>query len=537
MKKLILVLMLNSLVSFSQTREELELCFVMQTSGFMSNSEAENALQKILDVIGAKKNFVLSSCSDIQNAVATSYKGVRYILYDKKFIQNLNLYSNDWTGMTVLAHEVGHHINGHAVDIGLYLSKQVEPKTLAKKRQQELEADEFAGFVMARLGASLTEIQNGIAIVSSEGDDTYSTHPSKSKRLRAIEIGYNRAKQNSTSARNVYTEKTKNYNTDVYDVKIQLLEKDAQKTYDLQVAANDAYNREEYKKASSLYSRAYAYGHNLDVLYYSAVSSINGGDYPTALKSYLFLFQKGYTGITEKYFVTYKKNGETVQVSESEYQSLRNSKKIIDSKVSLSESVRPNIIKSIGLLYDNLGYQESALQFVTQALQSSPNDIDLILTVANISFRQGNMDKYKGLVKKALALEPNNATLYYNLGVVSSELGEKKDAENYYNKAIRIDPSMQNAYLNLVSLILEQEKTIVEEMNSLGYSEKDEKRYDELYEIRKNIYMRCVPILKKLINIDARNNLEAIETLKNIYVTIGNNRGAGEMVKLLNRYR
>ena len=96
---------------------------------------------------------------------------------------------------------------------------------------------------------------------------------------------------------------------------------------------------------------------------------------------------------------------------------------------------------------------------------------------------------------------------------------------------------MQNAYLNLVSLILEQEGTIVEEMKSLGYSEKEEKRYNELFEIRKNIYMRCVPILKKLINIDARNNLEAIQTLKNIYVTIGNNRGAGEMDKLLNRYR
>jgi len=68
------------MVSFGQTKEELQLCLAMQLSNFMTDSEIENALDKILNTIGASKNFVLTPCSEINNAAATSYKGIRYIL-------------------------------------------------------------------------------------------------------------------------------------------------------------------------------------------------------------------------------------------------------------------------------------------------------------------------------------------------------------------------------------------------------------------------------------------------------------------------
>ena len=55
----------------------------------------------------------------------------------------------------------------------------------------ELEADEFAGFVLAKLGATLTQATEAIALMASDEDDTYSSHPSKSKRITAIRKGYN----------------------------------------------------------------------------------------------------------------------------------------------------------------------------------------------------------------------------------------------------------------------------------------------------------------------------------------------------------
>ena len=85
-------------------------------------------------------------------------------------------------------------------------------------------------------------------------------------------------------------------------------------------------------------------------------------------------------------------------------------------------------IKSIALLYDNLGMQDKAIQAVEEARSENPTDVDLILTEANINFRLGNNQRYSELVSEALKQDPSNATLYYNLGVVSSELGERKDA-------------------------------------------------------------------------------------------------------------
>ena len=305
-------------------------------------------------------------------------------------------------------------------------------------------------------------------------------------------------------------------------------------SYEIQTYANEVYNSGNYKEAAFNYNLAFKIEPDkTDLLYYAAVSSINGNDYNTALSFYEKLKEMKYTGIITKYYATPLETGIEKEISEVEYSLFQKSKDYENVREEDTKSVYPNIIKSIALLYDNLGMQDKAIQAVEEARSENPSDVDLILTEANINFRLGNNQKYSELVSEALKQDPNNATLYYNLGVVSSELGEKKDAENYYNKAIEIDPKMQNAYLNLVSLILEQESEIVEQMNSLGTSRAENKKYDELKLKRESIYMECVPILKKLIEIDSKGNLEAIETLKNIYATVGDNEGFSKMKSLL----
>ena len=196
MKKLILLLLFIPFVSFGQDygndSDALKLCTAIQTNSFISDSKADNALDRILSVIGASKRFVLQPCGNINNAVATSYKGIRYILYDRDFMDSLDSGDN-WSNLFILAHEVGHHINGHSLDILLYAAEAVEPETLANQRKQELEADEFAGFILGKLGATLKQTSSGVNLISAEKDDTYDTHPSKSKRLASIELGFNKA--------------------------------------------------------------------------------------------------------------------------------------------------------------------------------------------------------------------------------------------------------------------------------------------------------------------------------------------------------
>ncbi len=104
LKNLLLFLFVIPLQLVGQTKDELDLCMAIQANSFTSNTEAENALDRILDVIGASKNFVLTPCNKISNAVATAYKGTRYILYDRDFMNLISKNTNDWSNLFIFAH-------------------------------------------------------------------------------------------------------------------------------------------------------------------------------------------------------------------------------------------------------------------------------------------------------------------------------------------------------------------------------------------------------------------------------------------------
>ena len=125
-------------------------------------------------------------------------------------------------------------------------------------------------------------------------------------------------------------------------------------------------------------------------------------------------------------------------------------------------------------------------------------------------------------MEKAIELDPDNGILYYNLGVIYAEQGELALAKEKYSQAIKLIPDYVDAYLNLVSVILEDEVSIVDEMNSLGTSKKDNLRYDELKVKREDLYRECVPLLEELLNVSP-TNIDALNTLKNIYGVLGNN--------------
>ena len=217
--------------------------------------------------------------------------------------------------------------------------------------------------------------------------------------------------------------------------------------------------------------------------------------------------------------------------SKSEYDLYKKTKQYTDFREELTESRYPEIIKNIALIYAQLGDNENAMKAVKEARETDPKDLNLILTEANLYIQLKENDRFEALMNEAIEQDPNNATLYFNLGVISAQRGDKEKASGYYRKAIDIDPSFESGYLNLVTLILEGENTIVEEMNNLGTSRADNARYDELKLKREGLYKECVPILEKLIEVS--KNKEAIKTLMNIYGTLGNNEGFMKMKKLV----
>jgi tetratricopeptide (TPR) repeat protein len=83
-------------------------------------------------------------------------------------------------------------------------------------------------------------------------------------------------------------------------------------------------------------------------------------------------------------------------------------------------------------------------------------------------------------IKKAKEALANNKVLYFNLGVTSANAHKLEEAEKQYKKAIEIDPNYFDALLNLSELKLRNDVPLVDAMNKLGTSEKDNKRYEIL---------------------------------------------------------
>ena len=272
---------------------------------------------------------------------------------------------------------------------------------------------------------------------------------------------------------------------------------------------------------------------NIDYLYFAAGSAVNGKDYDLSLEYYVKLKNMGYTGIVDEYFVTNNETGVEEKVSQTEYDLLKSSKDYSNPRIGQTESRFPEIVKNIALIYVQQGKNDLAEAAIKEAREIQPDDVSLLLNEADLYIRISNnsdndedrllyRNKFKTLMEKAIELDPDNGILYYNLGVIYAEQGELALAKEKYSQAIKLVPDYVDAYLNLVSVILEDEVSIVEEMNSLGTSKKDNLRYDELKVKREDLYRECVPLLEELLNVSP-TNIDALNTLKNIYGVLGNN--------------
>jgi hypothetical protein len=200
MKKLLLLFaaLLSIGVASAQTNRQHNHTFIcsyygepINTSvmGFASCADAKNVIENIIDVIGLQPKFEIRS-ANIPNAAAVVQSGQRYILYNPNFIAAIDKAAGTkWASIGILAHEIGHHLNGHTITGG------------GSRPGIELEADEFSGFVLRKMGASLSDAQLAMKLVADQRAS--STHLGKNDRLVSIANGWSKADAQLTGR--VYT--------------------------------------------------------------------------------------------------------------------------------------------------------------------------------------------------------------------------------------------------------------------------------------------------------------------------------------------
>lgn len=280
-----------------------------------------------------------------------------------------------------------------------------------------------------------------------------------------------------------------------------------------------SYQDQNYSAAKSELAQVYAMSPR-DTVYleYAANAAYLDRDFETALVDFTALKDLGYTGITTEYSAVNKESGERENMGTKNNMDLMvKSGTYIDPKEETSENKQPTIIKNIAFVYVEMGETEKAIEAVKEARAVAPDDVNLILTEANLQIKLENKEEFGRLMNEALELDPNNPSLYFNLGVITGEQGDYEKAKEYYQKCIDLDPTYVDAYINLGSAMLEDDKVLVEEMNkSLNNFDK----YDEIKAKQSELYKTVIPLYEKAYELRP-DDVDTIRTLMSLYENTG----------------
>lgn len=140
-------------------------------------SETQSIFNKVTPFTKLRNNIYTVPVEDEIN-VEICPGAVDYIAYNAAWLTTLYKETNNqWALYAVIAHEIGHYTLSH------------DRTSLGSERALELEADEYAGEVLAKMGASLADAQAAYRsrIMDSQADHT---HPPIAERLAAVERGW-----------------------------------------------------------------------------------------------------------------------------------------------------------------------------------------------------------------------------------------------------------------------------------------------------------------------------------------------------------
>lgn len=276
--------------------------------------------------------------------------------------------------------------------------------------------------------------------------------------------------------------------------------------------------QKKYKEgAEVLYSLYQLDKKDQDKLYFAANYAIEAQDWDKALDYLKELKAINYSGEGIAYYALNKTNQVEEFFNDKAQRDLfikaGSHEKPRDEK---TPSKKGEIVKNLALILVQQGKAEEAKTALSDARKLNPDDTNLILTEADVYYKLNDIENYKKLINEALQKKPNDVELLFNLGVVSGKANQIEDAEKYYLKVIELDPSYTNAYLNLANIKLIPDEKLVEEMNKLGTSDKDMKRYTVLKADRQKLFNTVMPILEKAHDLSP-DNKDVSQVLMSVY--------------------
>ena len=155
--------------------------------GFDSPESAQSVTEEVLRAAGYLPKVITAKAAIVGNAAACRSYGDDYILYDSNWFKSLYADTEEkWADRAIFAHEIGHFERNHY------------RRGLGSTPELELEADEVAGELLARMGATLEQALAAFSSARMRSAGSH-THPATNQRLLAVEKGWRKVNSHNST--------------------------------------------------------------------------------------------------------------------------------------------------------------------------------------------------------------------------------------------------------------------------------------------------------------------------------------------------
>lgn len=110
------------------------------------------------------------------------------------------------------------------------------------------------------------------------------------------------------------------------------------------------------------------------------------------------------------------------------------------------------VLKKLPVLLLKMDRPHAAAQWLREAIEKNPDDIDSLLLLARLDVNFGDLDEAVQIYEKILKLAPDNSTVRLRLGYLYSQQGRYKEGEETIKVLLAKDPDSYFALLYLARL-------------------------------------------------------------------------------------
>jgi len=297
----------------------------------------------------------------------------------------------------------------------------------------------------------------------------------------------------------------------------------------VQSAIEDQNKQDFAGAADKLYTSYQLSKQDTVYLYYAANNLVQAEQYDKAAEYLEMLNELDYDGSGKAYSAVNIESGERENLGSKQQMDLMvKTNQYKDPEVENIPSKKGEIAALIARIYINEQKYDKAIAAMDKAKATNPEDMGLLQAEANMYYQMGEKDKAREILEEVAANDPSNPSTFNNIALMYAEIDDTEKAIEFYEKALEVDPEFNEARVNLIAAKLAGERDIIDEMNNLGMSKKDNTRYDELDAERKELYKDVLPYLEKAMEVDP-NNKDIIKTAMNLYTNLGNQEKADEL--------